>query len=61
MGEDITHTSADADDVTTRVDTTWSATYRVDGGDWQDVGGTVTIQGEPFDLAVLSAAPHLVS
>jgi hypothetical protein len=61
MGEFITHNYDDADDVTTRVDTTWSAQYRVDGGDWQDVGGTVTIEGEPFDLAVLSAAPHLVS
>ncbi|MFL6003318.1 MAG: hypothetical protein ACJ72P_10955, partial [Nocardioides sp.] len=61
MGEYITHNYADAADVTTRVDTTWSAKYRVDGGDWQDVGGTVTIEGEPFDLAVLSAAPHLVS
>jgi hypothetical protein len=60
MGEYITHNYADAEDVTTRVDTTWSARYRVDGGDWQDVGGTVTIDGEPFDLAVLSAAPHLV-
>jgi hypothetical protein len=61
MGEYITHNYDDADDVTTRVDTTWSARYRVDGGDWHDVGGTVTIEGEPFDLAVLSAAPHLVS
>ncbi len=60
MGEYITHLYDDADAVTTRVDTTWSARYRVDGGSWQDVGGTVTIEGEPFDLAVLSAAPHLV-
>jgi hypothetical protein len=60
MGEYITHLYDDAADVTTRVDTTWSAKYRVDGGSWQDVGGTVTIEGEPFDLAVLSAAPHLV-
>jgi hypothetical protein len=61
MTEYITHNYADAADVTTRVDTTWTARYRVDGGDWQDVGGTVTIEGEPFELAVLSAAPHLVS
>ena len=60
MGEYITHLYDDAADVTTRVDTTWSAKYRVDGGSWQDVGGTVTIEGEPFDLAVRSAAPHLV-
>ena len=61
MTEYITHNYADAADVTTRVDTTWTARYRVDGGEWQDVGGTVTIEGEPFELAVLSAAPHLVS
>jgi hypothetical protein len=61
MSEYITHDYADAADVQTRVDTTWTARYRVDGGSWQDVGGTVTIEGEPFDLAVLSAAPHLVS
>jgi hypothetical protein len=60
MGEFITHTYDDAEGVTTRVDTTWSARYRVDGGPWQDVGGTVMIEGEPFDLTVLSAAPHLV-
>jgi len=60
MGEYITHLYDDTADVTTRVDTTWAARYRVDGGSWQDVGGTVTIDGEPFDLAVLSAAPHLV-
>ncbi len=60
MSEYITHPYDDAEGVTTRVDTTWSARYRVDGGSWQDVGGTVTIEGEPFELAVLSAAPHLV-
>ncbi len=60
MGEYITHLYDDAADVTTRVDTTWTAKYRVDGGSWQDVGGTVTIEGEPFDLAVLQrgAAPR---
>jgi hypothetical protein len=42
-----------------RVDTTWSARYRVDGGPWRDVPGTVVIEGEPFDLTVLSADPKL--
>lgn len=42
-----------------RVDTTWSARYRVDGGPWRVVPGTVTIEGEPYDLVVRSARPHL--
>jgi hypothetical protein len=62
LGEFITHRYADAADrVQPRVDTTWTARYRVDGGPWRDVGGTVTITGQPFDLAVLSATPHLSS
>jgi hypothetical protein len=60
LGEFITHRYGDADkSVQPRVDTTWTARYRVDGGPWRDVGGTVTISGDPFDLAVLSAQPHL--
>jgi len=60
LAEFITHRYDDADkSVQPRVDTTWTAEYRVDGGAWQDVGGTVTISGDPVDLAVLSAEPHL--
>jgi len=60
LAEFITHRYDDADrTVRPRVDTTWTAQYRVDGGPWRDVGGTVTIEGDPFDLAVLSAEPHL--
>ena len=60
LHEFITHRYEQADQaVQPRVDTTWTARYRVDGGPWQDVGGTVSITGEPFDLTVLSAAPHL--
>jgi hypothetical protein len=62
ISEFITHRYADAAaEVQPRVDTTWTARYRVDGGPWRDVGGTVTITGEPSDLAVLSATPHLSS
>ena len=60
LHEFITHRYEDAaQTVQPRVDTTWTARYRVNGGAWQDVGGTVTITGEPFDLTVLSAEPHL--
>ena len=60
LHEFITHRYEDAaQTVQPRVDTVWTARYRVNGGAWQDVGGTVTITGEPFDLTVLSAEPHL--
>jgi len=57
----ITHRYDDAvHGLRPRVDTTWSARYRVDGGAWRDVPGTVTITGAAYDLAVLSAGPALV-
>lgn len=60
VGELITHRYDEARrGLRPRVDTTWSARYRVDGGPWRDVGGTVTITGDPHDLAVLSAEPKL--
>lgn len=60
LHEFITHRYEEAAQaVQARVDTTWTARYRVNGGAWQDVGGTVTITGEPVDLTVLSAEPHL--
>lgn len=60
LAELITHRYDDAvNGLAPRVDTTWSARYRVDGGAWQDVPGTVTITGESFPLDVLSASPQL--
>jgi len=57
----ITHRYDDAvHGLRPRVDTTWSARYRVDGGPWREVPGTVTITGSSYDLAVLSAWPALV-
>ncbi len=58
--EYVTHVYDDRMRVATRVDTTWSARYRVGEGPWQDVPGTVTIEGEPAPLRVRSASPHLV-
>ena len=56
----ITHRYQHADKaLVARVDTTWTARYRVNGGEWRDVGGTVTITGEPYGLAVRSASPAL--
>ncbi len=56
----VTHTYDDTARLATRVDTTWSARYRVDGGAWQEVPGTVTIEGAASPLRVRSASPHLV-
>ncbi|WP_460850682.1 hypothetical protein [Nocardioides montaniterrae] len=40
--------------------TTWQARYRVGGGAWQDVVGTVTATGPPQRLEVTTATPVLV-
>ena len=44
-----------------KVDTTYSARFRVDGGPWRDVNGTVTIPGNAVVLRVVEARPTLVS
>ena len=56
----VTHRYADAR-VTVRphVETTYTARFRVRGGDWQDVGGTVTATGPPTALRVAEATPLL--
>lgn len=60
LAELITHRYDDAQrGLDVRVDTTWSARYRVDGGPWRDVPGTVVVEGEAFDLTVLAAEPKL--
>ena len=57
----ITHRYAQlADELGPRVDTVWSARFRVGGGPWRDVGETVTITGDPSSLAVREAEPTLV-
>jgi len=56
----ITHVYDDTARLATSVDTTWSARYRVGDGPWQEVPGTVTIEGDAAPLRVRSASPHLV-
>ncbi len=56
----VTHVYDDRMRIATSVDTTWSARYRIGGGAWQEVPGTVTIEGDPAPLRVRSASPHLV-
>jgi len=42
------------------VDTTYTAQFRVNGGPWRAVPGSVTVAGAPVDLQVLTATPTLV-
>ena len=57
---DVTHTYLAEGGVHPSVDTTYAALYRVTGGPWRDVDGTVTVPGAPVDLEVLTARPELV-
>ncbi len=56
---DVTHDYARRGRVNPRVDTTYAARFRVGGGAWRDVDGTVTIPGSPVQLRVLTARPIL--
>ena len=56
----ITHDYQRKGRVSPAVDTTYTATYRVNGGPWADVPGSVTIAGVPVGLEVLTATPVLV-
>ena len=57
---DLTHKYAHAK-VTMRpsVDTTYTARFKVNGGAWQEVNGTVTIAGPAIALRVVEATPVL--
>lgn len=56
----ITHNYLAKDSYRPSLDTTWVADYRVDGGAWQAVPGSVTIAGSPVDLQAIEARPTLV-
>ncbi len=56
----ITHLYERQGTVRPAVDTTYTATYRVNNGPWAPVPGSVTIAGAPVGLEVLSATPVLV-
>ncbi len=61
MSAYVTHEySSLTDELAPRVDTVWTARFRVNGGPWRDVGETVTIEGPPASLAVREAEPNLV-
>jgi hypothetical protein len=57
---EITHEYLRKGRVSPSVDTTYAAQFRVGGGPWRDVAGTVTIPGSPQELRVVEARPVLV-
>ena len=57
---EITHDYLRKGGVSPRVDTTYTAVFRVGGGGWQPVPGSVTIPGEAVDLEIVEASPLLV-
>lgn len=57
---DITHRYRSTGAVAPSVDTTYTADFRVGGGGWQPVPGSVTVPGATVDLDVVEAAPLLV-
>jgi len=42
------------------LDTTYAGRYRLGNGPWRTIPNTLTVPGEPVDLLVVSATPHLV-
>jgi hypothetical protein len=56
----VTHDYRRQGPVRPAVDTTYTATYRVNGGPWAAVPGSVTIPGDTVSLQVLTASPLLV-
>lgn len=57
---EITHNYRAKGTYPTRVDTTYTATYRINGGPSRPVPGSVTIGGEPVTLEAVTAKPRLV-
>lgn len=57
---EITHSYRRRGRVAPSVDTTYAAEFRVNGGPWREVAGTVTIPGSPQSLRVVTARPVLV-
>ncbi|MGA9344403.1 MAG: hypothetical protein WBV37_04800, partial [Nocardioidaceae bacterium] len=60
---DVTHTYEHATHgpILLRVDTTYTAKYRIDGGGWQQIPSRLTIAGPTTRLPVKQAAAVLVA
>ncbi|WP_367993429.1 hypothetical protein [Nocardioides eburneus] len=60
LARDITHRYLTKGMFHPSLETTYGADFRVDGGRWRAVAGTVTIQGPELDLEAVTATPVLV-
>ena len=58
---DITKAYPRAGDFTVRAGATYTGQFRVNGGEWIDIHGDVTIQGTPETLTVKTAKARLVT
>ncbi len=56
----VTHDYLQVGQYAPSVDTTWVADFRVNGGPWRPVPGSVTIDGDPVGLRAIEARPTLV-
>lgn len=59
--QDVVHTYTGLDPVEPSVDTVYSGRFRVNGGAWESIEETVTIEGEAVALEILEATPELVT
>ncbi|HRD61602.1 MAG TPA: hypothetical protein PK324_05405 [Nocardioides sp.] len=57
---EVTHRYLRKGRVAPSVDTTYTARFRVEGGPWLDVPGSVTVSGAAVDLEVVTATPTLI-
>ncbi len=57
---DVTHEYAEPGRVAPSVDTTYGGRFRINGGGWQQIPGTLTVPGDDVSLQVRSASPRLV-
>ena len=56
----VTHRYLHVGAVQPSLDTTYTGRYRVGNGPWRAIPDTLTVAGNPVDLEVVSATPHLV-